>query len=262
METTGNTQVARRALLSVGGLMFLNACTAHARTPGHTSTPTPNAPKPTLTGDSHPSEPPPSEPAYAALSGRPEFYVHQGPHAIALTIDDGPHPHWTPQVLDLLRRYEISATFCQVGAQVSAYPSLVRAVAAEGHLIVNHTWSHADLARASAVSVRSQLERTSDAIEKVSGHRPTIFRAPYGAWSMHTLATCREMGMRLLDWSVDPHDWSRPGTSHIVERIMAHTHSGSIILEHDGGGDRSQTVAALRAVLPRLLDAGYQFVTP
>ncbi|MER6549629.1 polysaccharide deacetylase family protein, partial [Streptomyces sp. NPDC001233] len=74
--------------------------------------------------------------------------------------------------------------------------------------------------------------------------------------------TCRELGMRLLDWSVDPHDWSRPGVSRIVERIMAHAHPGSIILEHDGGGDRSQTVAALRLVLPRLLDAGYHFVTP
>ncbi|WP_245238066.1 polysaccharide deacetylase family protein [Streptomyces roseochromogenus] len=223
----------------------------------HTGTSAPDIVKPTHPGDSHASEP-----AGVELPGRPEFYVHQGPRAIALTIDDGPNPEWTPQVLDILHRYAVTATFCQVGARVSAYPSLVRAVAAEGHLIANHTWTHADLAQASATTVRSQLERTSDTIEKVTGRRPTIFRAPYGAWSEPTLATCREMGMRLLDWSVDPHDWSRPGTSRIVERIMAHAHPGSIILEHDGGGDRSQTVAALRLVLPRLLDAGYQFVTP
>ncbi|MCQ4081059.1 polysaccharide deacetylase family protein [Streptomyces sp. RB6PN25] len=261
MKVTGNPQVTRRALMSLGGLVLLSACAAHASTPPPTSaskTPQPT----TVPGDSHPSPPPPSDPPDAAPAGKPEFYVHRGPHAIALTIDDGPHPEWTPQVLDLLRRYGITATFCQVGAQVSAYPGLVRAVAAEGHLIANHTWTHADLARASAATVRSQLERTSDEIEKVSGHRPALYRAPYGAWSKQTLSTCRELDMRPLDWSVDPRDWSRPGTSRIVERIMAHTHPGSIILEHDGGGDRSQTVAALRVVLPRLIDAGYQFVTP
>ncbi len=250
--------MSRRVLLSAGGLVLLSACSA-------TPAPKPAPPPPSaLPGDSHPhpSEPPPSEPADAASHGSPEFYVHQGPHAIALTIDDGPHPEWTPQVLDLLRRHRITATFCQVGAQVSAYPKLVRAVAAEGHLIANHTWTHADLTRASASTVRSQLERTSDAIEKVSGHRPTLYRAPYGAWSRQTLATCQELRLRPLDWSVDPRDWARPGTGRIVEGIMRHTRPGSIILEHDGGGNRSQTVAALRTVLPRLLDAGYHFVTP
>jgi peptidoglycan-N-acetylglucosamine deacetylase len=196
------------------------------------------------------------------MVGKPDFYVYQGPRAIALTIDDGPSPEWTPQVLDLLRRYGITATFCQVGAQVGRYPSLVRAVAAEGHLIANHTWTHADLARASAATVGSELERTSDAIEKVSGQRPTLYRAPYGSWSNRVLTTCHTMDMRPLDWSVDPRDWARPGIPNIVKNIMANTHPGSIILEHDGGGDRSQTVAALRVALPRLLDAGYQFVTP
>jgi peptidoglycan/xylan/chitin deacetylase (PgdA/CDA1 family) len=198
------------------------------------------------------------------MAGEPEFYVYQSqrPQAIALTIDDGPHPEWTPQVLDLLSRYEITATFCQVGSQISMYPSLVQAVAAEGHLIANHTWTHADLAKASAATTRAELERTSDAIEKISGQRPALYRAPYGAWSDRVLTTCRTMGMRPLDWSVDPRDWARPGISNIVQNIMANTHPGSIILEHDGGGDRSQTVAALQIVLPRLLDAGYQFVTP
>ncbi|MBV9023217.1 MAG: polysaccharide deacetylase family protein [Streptomycetaceae bacterium] len=259
MRNTGTSQATRRALLSLGGLMLLSACAAHAEVPP----PAPTRNTPTLVpGDSHPSPLPFSDPADAVRVGKQEFYVHSGPQAIALTIDDGPHPEWTPQVLELLRRYGITATFCQVGAQVSAYPALVRAVAAEGHLIANHTWDHADLARASAATVRSQLERTSDEIEKVSGHRPTLYRAPYGAWSEQTLATCRQLDMRLLDWSVDPRDWSRPGTSRIIERIMTHTRTGSIILEHDGGGDRSQTVAALRVVLPRLLDAGYRFVTP
>lgn len=182
--------------------------------------------------------------------------------AVALTIDDGPDPEWTPQILKLLARYQITATFCQVGNRASACPSMVRAVAESGHLIANHTWNHADLTNAPASTVRSQLEQTSDTIEAISGHRPTLYRAPYGAWSAQALASAKQLGMRPLDWSVDPRDWSRPGTSRIVQNILTNTRTGSIILEHDGGGDRSQTVAALSIVLPRLIDAGYNFVTP
>jgi peptidoglycan/xylan/chitin deacetylase (PgdA/CDA1 family) len=91
------------------------------------------------------------------------------------------------------------------------------------------------------------------------GVHPTIFRAPYGAWSPTVFQACADANLRALDWSVDPEDWSRPGTSAIVSRIMKNTRTGSIILEHDGGGDRSQTVAALKIVLPQLLDAGYRF---
>jgi peptidoglycan/xylan/chitin deacetylase (PgdA/CDA1 family) len=149
-----------------------------------------------------------------------------------------------------------------VGHLVSGNPSLVQAVVDGGHLIANHTWTHADLSKASPATVRSQLEQTSDAVEQVSGHRPALYRAPYGAWSTQSMATARQLGMRLLDWSVDPRDWSRPGTSCIVQNILSNTRTGSIILEHDGGGNRAQTVAALKIVLPRLIDAGYRFVTP
>lgn len=258
MNPTVNAQVSRRALLSIGGLALLSACSTP---PAADPAPARPAPAP-LSGDSHPSAAASSGPVDSAQQDKLEFYVHDGPHAIALTIDDGPTAEWTPQVLQLLKRYQVTATFCQIGSQVGTSPGIVKAVAAEGHLIANHTWSHADLTRAPAATVRSQLERTSDAIEKVSGHRPTLYRAPYGAWSKETLATCREMGMRPLDWSVDPRDWSRPGTARIVNGILAHTRPGSIILEHDGGGNRSQTVAALQIVIPRLLDAGYHFVAP
>ena len=89
-----------------------------------------------------------------------------------------------------------------------------------------------------------------------------MFRAPYGAWSPDVLAQCRQLGLTPLDWSVDPRDWSRPGVSAIVANIMRNTRTGSIILEHDGGGNRSQTVAALTYVLPRLLAQGFRFGTP
>jgi peptidoglycan/xylan/chitin deacetylase (PgdA/CDA1 family) len=96
----------------------------------------------------------------------------------------------------------------------------------------------------------------------VPDHRSDIFRAPGGAWSRNIMASCAANGLRALDWSVDPRDWSKPGTNQIVEVIMTKTRPGSIILDHDGGGDRHQTVEALTIALPRLLDQGYTFVTP
>jgi peptidoglycan-N-acetylglucosamine deacetylase len=190
------------------------------------------------------------------------YYVRDGRKAIALTIDDGPSPEYTPQVLRLLAKHKVTATFSMIGLEVAAYPGLVREVAAAGHTIANHTWSHPDLARLAPVTVAGQLARATDAIHHATGRKPSLFRAPYGAWSPAVLDTCARAGLTPLDWSVDPRDWSRPGVASIVANIMHNTRTGSIILEHDGGGNRSQTVAALKLVLPRLLDAGYHFTTP
>jgi peptidoglycan/xylan/chitin deacetylase (PgdA/CDA1 family) len=210
------------------------------------------------------SSPPPdvNNPGSGINSGKiqtaPEYYVHAGPKVIALTLDDGPSPLYTPQVLELLDKYKIKATFCMIGRQIAANRSLVSEVAAAGHTIVNHTWDHADQSKLKLASVRSEIARTSDALSDVGIH-PAIFRAPYGAWSHTVYEACAMDNLRPLDWSVDPQDWSRPGTSTIVSRILSHTRTGSIILEHDGGGDRSQTVAALKIVLPELLGQGYRF---
>jgi peptidoglycan/xylan/chitin deacetylase (PgdA/CDA1 family) len=190
------------------------------------------------------------------------YHVRDGRKGIALTIDDGPSPEYTPQVLRLLEKYKVTATFSMIGLEVAAYPGLVREVAAAGHTIANHTWSHPDLARLAPVTVADQINRATGAIHKVTGREPALFRAPYGAWSPAVVEQCVQAGLTPLDWSVDPRDWSRPGVSSIVTNIMRNTRTGSIILEHDGGGNRSQTVAALKIVLPRLLDSGYHFTTP
>jgi len=190
------------------------------------------------------------------------YHVRDGRKGIALTIDDGPSPEYTPQVLRLLEKYKVTATFSMIGLEVAANPGLVREVAAAGHKIANHTWSHLDLAVLPPVTVADQVDRATGAIHAVTGREPALFRAPYGAWSPAVLEQCVRSGMTPLDWSVDPRDWSRPGVSSIVANIMRNTRTGSIILEHDGGGNRSQTIAALKIVLPRLLDAGYHFTTP
>ena len=205
---------------------------------------------------------PPSSPN---LLNQPLFTVNDDnsqARAIALTIDDGPDPVYTPQVLALLQRYQVTATFSMIGMHVAAYPQLAQAVADAGHQIANHTWNHADLASLGNSAVDDELVMASEAIYAAAGMRPAFFRAPYGSWSAAVLRQCEQMQMVPVDWSVDPQDWSMPGVRSIVNNIMNNTRPGSIILEHDGGGNRSQTVAALRIVLPRLLDEGYQFVIP
>jgi peptidoglycan/xylan/chitin deacetylase (PgdA/CDA1 family) len=193
---------------------------------------------------------------------QPTYYLDDGPKVIALTIDDGPSPVYTPQVLRILEKYRLQAAFSMVGQNVTYYPSLAREVAEAGHTIVNHTWDHANLTRLSATRQRTEIARAADAIHGAAGTLPRMFRAPYGAWSTTILEYCQQEGIVPLDWSVDPADWSRPGVSKIVAAIMRTTRTGSIILEHDGGGNRAQTVAALKIVIPRLLDEGYRFAAP
>jgi peptidoglycan/xylan/chitin deacetylase (PgdA/CDA1 family) len=267
-----NLEVSRRqALLTVAGVTLLPACGTSRETTSPSSSSAP--PSPSLSGDSHPSptRSTPTSPASPSASvtpsnipsfGRPEYYVHTGHRGIALTIDDGPDPRYTPEILKILERNMITATFCMIGQSVQRHTALVREVQAHGHLIANHTWSHPDLARRAPVAVRDEIHRAQDATAKATGYHPTLFRAPFGAWSAITMRTCAQMDLRPLDWSVDPRDWSRPGTDRIVQTVLRGTRPGSIILEHDGGGDRAQTVAALREFLPRLRERGYQFVTP
>jgi peptidoglycan/xylan/chitin deacetylase (PgdA/CDA1 family) len=206
----------------------------------------------------------PTVPGLVDKPGGPQHYLPCNGTNIALTIDDGPDSVWTPQILALLARYQVSATFCMIGRRAAAQPSLVAAVVDGGHHIANHTFSHPiPFTRLSPLQVRVEIERATDAITKASGgHRPTLFRAPGGAWSPTNLSLVAAAGMRPLDWSVDPRDWSLPGVRHIVDTILTRTRTGSIILDHDGGGNRQQTLDALSIALPRLIDAGYHFTQP
>jgi peptidoglycan/xylan/chitin deacetylase (PgdA/CDA1 family) len=201
-------------------------------------------------------------PHLEASYDKPIYYVDDGPKIIALTIDDGPSPVYTPQVLQILHKYGVTASFSMIGENAATYPAVARDVAAAGHMIVNHTWNHEDLTRMTPTAVRDEIARATDAIHDATAARPTMFRAPYGYWSSTVYRCCAQAELPPLDWSVDPRDWARPGVRSIVKTILSTTQTGSIILEHDGGGDRSQTVAALKIWLPRLLDAGYRFTTP
>jgi len=256
----------RRVLLIAGGLTLLAGCTAAVPGPVASAAPLRPPPAHSRTRLASKAKPKAKERRRRVKRHAPDkdpmYYVDDGPKGIALTIDDGPNPIYTPQVLRLLEKYRVNATFSMIGMEVDTYPGVAREVAAAGHVIANHTWSHPDLAIMAPSAVADQMKRATAAIHKETGRVPTLFRAPYGAWSPAVMSQCARSGMTPVDWSVDPRDWSLPGTASIVSNIMTNTRTGSIILEHDGGGDRSETVAALKIVLPRLLAAGYHFTIP
>jgi len=175
---------------------------------------------------------------------------------VALTFDDGPGPY-TPRVLAILRRFRVHATFFVIGRQVRGYEGLLRRELAEGNAIGDHTFTHANV---SGGGVRQMLS-TQGAIRRATGYTPCLFRAPYGAVSGTLIRQARSLGMNTIQWSVDPRDWSRPGTGAVYSRIVSATRPGAIILMHDAGGPRGQTVAALPRVIATLRARGYRFAT-
>ncbi|MBE3558391.1 MAG: polysaccharide deacetylase family protein [Ktedonobacteraceae bacterium] len=180
---------------------------------------------------------------------------------IALTFDDGPNPLYTPQILSILAHYRVKATFFCIGSLVQAYPAIVQQEHNAGHVVGNHTWAHPDLRRLIPSSVAWQLSSTQNAITGATGVRPLYFRPPYGAFNATTQATANQLGLSTILWNVDPRDWSRPGANAIIARVRAQTSNGSIILMHDGGGDRSQTAAALPGIIEWFQQHSYRFVT-
>ncbi|MGW5240071.1 polysaccharide deacetylase family protein [Monashia sp. NPDC004114] len=172
---------------------------------------------------------------------------------VYLTFDDGPHATYTPRILAVLRKHGVKAVFFEVGQNISWYPSVTRNLRSYGMKIGNHTWSHPNLTSLSTISVTSQLNRMESAL----GYRPRCVRPPYGATNSRIASIIAARGQRQILWTVDPRDWSRPGTSTIVNRVLATVRDGSRILLHDGGGDRSQTVAALDILIPKLRARGF-----
>jgi peptidoglycan/xylan/chitin deacetylase (PgdA/CDA1 family) len=197
---------------------------------------------------------------------RPLFRVHDLlPHApkraVALTIDDGPDPKWTPRVLDLLAHHEVTATFCLIGIQVREYPELVRKIVDAGHQVADHTMHHpVNLCQLPGRRINAEVSDAHKLIKDVSGVAPKLFRAPGGTWSRALLKSVAKHGMLPLDWDVDPRDWSRPGTRHIVH-AMLRARPGDILLCHDGGGDRSETLRALHSVIPHLKKRDLEFIS-
>lgn len=195
-------------------------------------------------------------------------------HVVALTFDDGPNPPYTDEILDVLEREHVRATFFVVGRAVAAYPQVVRREMRDGDAIGNHTWNHAHLVVMSAQQEARSLQRTQDAIERATGVRTTIMRPPYGKRDWMVLAEARELGYTPVMWSVPlAGDWENPPPQVIARRILRDVRNGSIIVLHDGSEgrlcspasaalcDRVSAVRATRLIIEALKRLGYGFVT-
>ena len=215
------------------------------------------SPKPTPT----PTPTPTPSPIPSSVLGYPLYRGNSDLAEVALTFDDGPSPTYTPQVLALLKRYGIHATFFVIGSQAAAYPSLVQRDYQQGNIVGNHSWSHPDLTQLPPASILSQLQTTSKAIQADTGVWPTVFRPPYGNINSVIQSIAASLNLSTILWDNDPKDWSRPGTSVIISRVLSSVHNGSIILLHEGGGNRDQTMAALPTIITTLEQRGFDFVT-
>ncbi|MFE3516696.1 polysaccharide deacetylase family protein [Streptomyces sp. NPDC059166] len=207
--------------------------------------------------------PPRFRPAPPPVRTRPfEELPELGRDAMVLTFDDGPDPRYTPLILDTLRAHDVRAMFFVCGEMAADNPGLLKEMADDGHVVGNHSWSHPLIPKLSRAAIRDELGSTSEVIEKTLGAPPLWYRAPYGAWNRNSFEIGAALGMEPMAWTVDTLDWTEPGTAAIVRRVEKGAAPGVVVLSHDAGGDRSQSVAALRRYLPVLLERGFRPTVP
>jgi chitin deacetylase len=196
-------------------------------------------------------------PAWARKRVLHKVPVKPGLKVFALTFDDGPWPNSTRQILRILAANDVRATFFMVGQELQRRPEIAREVRDGGHAIGNHSWNHPLRPRDPV----AQIQRTDALIRNVIGTNPTLFRPPYGALNNGMAQQAMKEGQAILIWSADSDDWQRPSARVIASRIVREAGPGGIALMHDGGGNRSHTVAALPLIIHTLRARGYRFVT-
>lgn len=180
---------------------------------------------------------------------------------IALTFDDGPHRKYTPEILDVLAKYDARATFFVVGENAEKNPNLISRMSEEGHELANHTYTHP--LRSSVPNLLKEIRQTNETIYGISGISPTLFRPVEGQYTDALIDAVVKEGYKVVMWSwhMDTLDWKNPGVAKIVNIVLKGTKPGNVVLFHDGGGNREQTVLAMKKILPELEKQGYKFVT-
>ncbi|TVP59157.1 MAG: polysaccharide deacetylase family protein [Nodularia sp. (in: Bacteria)] len=186
--------------------------------------------------------------------------LSKGKKVIALTFDDGPWPETTSQVLDILKANNIKGTFFVVGQNVKNYPNLAKRVVAEGHSIGNHTWHHW-YHYMNPQAATYEVDHTTNLIYQTTGVKTNLFRPPGGIMHNGVAAYARSRKYAIIMWSSDSLDYSRPTVPNLVNNVFRNAEPGGIVLLHDGGGNRSQTVKALPEIISRFRQQGYSFVT-
>jgi cellulose synthase/poly-beta-1,6-N-acetylglucosamine synthase-like glycosyltransferase/peptidoglycan/xylan/chitin deacetylase (PgdA/CDA1 family) len=239
-------------------LVLLAAQGLSTRTTGRSATPAPTGGGP-LSG---------TGPVLAWADGRLDSRDIAPGRRIALTFDDGPSPRWTPRIADALLRLHVPATFFVVGSEVVRHPDVVRRLHSEGFELGNHTFTHADVTALPGWERNFQIGLTDNALAGTVGLRPRLFRPPYSSVAAAATVSQKKAiesiardGYDVVLTNFDGEDWLRPGVAQIVASATPQGDQGGIILLHDGGGDRSQTVRAVEQLVPQLRARGFQFVT-
>lgn len=184
--------------------------------------------------------------------------------AIALTFDDGPHPQYTPPLLDVLDRHKISATFFWLGACVEEHPALARQIYQRGHGIGIHGYAHQAFTSLNATELKADLNQTKTAIAQTCHINPKTLvdvRPPYGLFAPQTLNRLQHWNYRTVMWSIIPEDWACPGAAVVVQRVLDYVQNGSIIVLHDGAGGGKDVAETVDRLVPKLLQKGYHFST-
>ncbi|MBO0871059.1 MAG: polysaccharide deacetylase family protein [Micromonosporaceae bacterium] len=180
---------------------------------------------------------------------------------VALTFDDGPEPRWTTEVLDVLDQTGTPATFFVLGSKIRGYEQTLTRMVRQGCAVEVHGWEHIRMTEQTDRERLRDMHRTADLIREVTGHAPTCLRPPEGRVSAAILDEIRLVGLTPVFWSLHANDWTRPGTAAIEQAIVHGLTGGSVVLLHDGGGDRSQTVAALPTIINAIRYCGFDAVT-
>ena len=195
----------------------------------------------------------------ATVSPAGPVHPEQG-MVVALTFDDGPDPRWTPTVLQILHDENIKATFCPIGYLAQRHPELVKAEFDAGHTMCDHSMHHIlQLPSRPHPQIIDEVHQGADAVRAITGQNPLFYRPPGGNLNPDIVDTAHQRGLRVLKWSVDPHDYTKPPAPVILARIEAKVGPGTVVLLHDGGGDRSQTVAMLKQLIDELKARGFTF---
>jgi peptidoglycan/xylan/chitin deacetylase (PgdA/CDA1 family)/glycosyltransferase involved in cell wall biosynthesis len=245
------------AFLLVAFVILLGAQGVSTRTTGQSATPQQGTPGPLAS----------ASPVLIWDGDRLASRRTPGSRRIALTFDDGPDPRWTPRIAATLRRLHVPATFFVVGSQVARHPEVVRALHRQGFELGNHTFTHTDLAAIPDWERSLQVGLTESAVAGTVGVRPRLLRLPYSSFpaavsadQQRAIEHLARRGYAIVLSDLDGEDWQRPGVDVIVDAATPRGSQGGIVLLHDGGGDRSQTVTALERLVPRLRARGYRFV--
>lgn len=178
---------------------------------------------------------------------------------VALTFDDGPSPEYTPAILKILNENHLHAVFFVEGQFAKKYPDLIKQIYADGDVVANHTMHHVMLTKASTKTMQTEINQVNEVVENIIGVQPKCLRPPYGKHNQAVDDYAHSLNMAVLTWDWNSFDYNRPGVQKLTSWVLDHTHNQYVLLLHDGGGDRSQTVAALPAIIKGIEAKGYGF---